>query len=86
MTFGAEAYYIMPVMRDLPFSARGLKLKNRTCHLPLSSVRSIFDRLDGDVGVRVIDQVKIQAEHSPRWKQAISFGDEGPPKKLLSRR
>ena len=36
MTFGAvEAYYIMPVMLDLPFSARGLKLKNGTCH-PLS--------------------------------------------------
>ena len=67
----------MPVMRDLPFSARGLKPKYGTCHLPLSSVDGIFD---GDVGVRVIDQVKIQAEHSPRWKQAISFGDEGPPK------
>lgn len=50
MTFDAvEAYYIMPVMRDLPFSARGLKLTVRMCH-PLSSVRSIFDRLDEMLG------------------------------------
>lgn len=73
----------MPVMWDLPFSARGLKLKNGTCHPPLSSVSGIFD---GDVGVRVIDQGEDTGGTFSTWKQAISFGDEGPPKKLFLRR